>query len=269
MRRFVLARDLAPRGDEAISPMKKRVIVAESRSAAQVPAVAESRSAAQVPAVAESRSAAQVPAQSRPPGPIEGATFVAGAAAASQLPPPGPAEIAFAGRSNSGKSSAINALARRTRLAHASRTPGRTQQINYFMLRSGAYVTDLPGYGYAAVPRALKQSWQRFLWTYVTTRTTLIGLVVIVDARHGLRALDTDLLGAFMPSGRPVLILATKIDKLNVEERRRAVAGIGNAMRDAFRDQARATTLVGFSATSGAGVDEANATLAQWLGTAP
>ncbi|MGE5169494.1 MAG: ribosome biogenesis GTP-binding protein YihA/YsxC [Rudaea sp.] len=182
------------------------------------------------------------------------------------MPAPGPPEIAFAGRSNVGKSSAINALARRTRLAHASRTPGRTQQINFFRLRSGALVADLPGYGYAAVPRALKASWQEFLWAYVTTRSPLIGLVVVADARHGLKSLDLDLLTAFLPSGRPVLVLATKSDKLNSSERRTAVARMGEALRTVFPDHAEATSVVGFSATSREGVVEANQALAQWLG---
>jgi GTP-binding protein len=99
------------------------------------------------------------------PHPLIGATFVIGAASPAQLPAAGPPEVAFAGRSNAGKSSAINALANRTRLAFASRTPGRTQQINIFALRnSPALVADLPGYGYAAVARSIKRSWQAFLW---------------------------------------------------------------------------------------------------------
>jgi GTP-binding protein len=215
--------------------------------------------------VAESRGAAKA-SPPHAPGPLEGATFVMGAAAASQLPPPGAAEIAFAGRSNVGKSSAINALARRARLAYASRTPGRTREINLFRLRGGAVVADLPGYGYAAVPRALKRAWQDFLWTYVTTRTTLIGLVLVVDARHGLKALDMDLLAAFLPSGRPVLILATKCDKLNQAERRRALAAIRDGLRGAFPGYAQGATVIGFSAASRQGIEEADATLAQWMG---
>ncbi|HEX6137994.1 MAG TPA: ribosome biogenesis GTP-binding protein YihA/YsxC [Casimicrobiaceae bacterium] len=200
------------------------------------------------------------------PGPLEGAVFVTGAAAATQLPPPGPPEIAFAGRSNAGKSSAINALARRTRLAYASRTPGRTREINFFRLRGGALVADLPGYGYAAVPRALKEAWQQFLWTYVTTRTTLVGLVLIVDARHGLRPLDRDALAAFLPSGRPVLILATKSDKLDRGDRTLAVAAIRDALVSAFPEHGQAVTVIAFSATARQGIDEADAALARWLG---
>lgn len=215
--------------------------------------------------VADSPRQAKASRAGRPPGPLEGATFQMGAAQADQLPALGPPEIAFAGRSNSGKSSAINALARQTRLAYASRTPGRTQQINFFELRNGAVITDLPGYGYAAVPRALKQGWQDFLWSYVTTRTTLIGLVLVVDARHGLKALDFEILAGFVPSGRPVLILATKADKLNQAERRVAVTGIDAQLREAFSAQANAVRVIGFSATSRQGVDDADVALAEWL----
>ena len=118
--------------------------------------------------------------------PLQQAEFVLSVANDEQLPPPGAPEIAFAGRSNAGKSSAINALANRTRLAFTSKTPGRTQQINFFRLRGGALLADLPGYGYAAVPRELKRHWQRFLARYLATRQSLVGLVLVVDARHGL-----------------------------------------------------------------------------------
>ena len=215
--------------------------------------------------VADSSRSAKADRAGRAPGPLEGATFEFGAAGASQLPPASTREIAFAGRSNAGKSSAINALARQTRLAYASRTPGRTQQINFFTLRNGAVVTDLPGYGYAAVPRALKEGWQDFLWSYVTTRTTLTGLVLVVDARHRLKPLDLELLGGFVPSGRSVLILATKADKLNQAERRAAVTGIETQLLDAFPGQAQDVRVVAFSATSRQGVDEADAILEQWL----
>ncbi len=204
--------------------------------------------------------------EARAPQVLVGATFVIGAAARSQLPPPGPAEIAFAGRSNSGKSSAINALANRTRLAFASRTPGRTQQINLFQLRGGAMVADLPGYGYAAVARELKQGWQDFLWDYVTTRGTLVGLVLVVDARHGLKELDFALLRHFVPSGRPLLVLATKCDKLNQSDQARAVVGIRAQLADEFPAHAAAASVLAFSATRKTGVAAANLVLAQWLG---
>jgi GTP-binding protein len=215
--------------------------------------------------VADSREPPKA-AVTRVAGPLEGATFVLGAAQAEQLPAEGAPEIAFAGRSNAGKSSAINALARQTRLAHASRTPGRTREINFFRLRSGALVADLPGYGYAAVSHAQKRAWQDLLWTYVTSRSTLIGLVLIVDARHGLKPLDIELLDAFLPSARPVLILATKSDKLNVTERRRAVASLRAALVPAFGGRASQVGVIGFSATSREGIEEADRAIQAWVG---
>ena len=154
--------------------------------------------------------------------PVAHAEFVLTVANDEQMPPPGPPEIAVAGRSNSGKSSAINALANRTRLAFTSKTPGRTQQINFFRLRGGALLADLPGYGYAAVPRALKRHWQDFLARYLATRQSLVGLALVVDARHGLSDLDRDLLAGYLPSGRPVLVLATKMDKFAAAGQRAA-----------------------------------------------
>ena len=220
------------------------------------------------PIVSESAAAAKAtPAADagRPPLPLVGATFETGATALSQLPTDGAPEVAFAGRSNSGKSSAINALARQTRLAFASRTPGRTQMINFFRLRGGARIADLPGYGYAAVPRALKKDWQDFLWTYVTTRTSLVGLVLVVDARHGLRTMDEQLLGGFLPSGRPVLILATKVDKLNQAERRAAVASIERRLREVSPGQASAVGVIPFSVPSRLGIEAADAAIAPWI----
>ena len=137
-------------------------------------------------------------------------------------------------------------LAGRTRLAFASRTPGRTQQINLFSLRGGALVADLPGYGYAAVGKELKRAWQDFLWHYITTRPTLVALVLIVDSRHGLKDLDIELLEGFVPSGRPVLILATKADKLNTTAQRAAVVNV--------RKQIAATISAGRRQRDGAAV---------------
>ena len=202
----------------------------------------------------------------RVPRVLVGATFVTSVASRRQLPPPGTAEIAFAGRSNAGKSSAINALANRTRLAYASRTPGRTQQINLFALRSGAMVADLPGYGYAAVAKEVKRVWQDFLWDYVSTRDTLIGLVLVVDSRHGLKPLDFIVLDRFVPSGRPVLVLATKSDKLNRAEQTRSVDAIRAQLRERFGAHLATLRVVAFSATRGTGLIEADDVLAEWVG---
>jgi GTP-binding protein len=200
------------------------------------------------------------------PHPLVGAQFVIGAAQASQLPAAGVPEIAFAGRSNAGKSSAINALAGRTRLAFASRTPGRTQQINLFELRGGtAFVADLPGYGYAAVAKAVKRGWQDFLWQYVTTRASLVALVLVVDARHGLKELDFEVLADFLGSARPVLILATKADKLGTTAQRAAVATIAAQLHEAFPVGTPQVTIQLFSATTRQGVPEAETTIAAWV----
>jgi GTP-binding protein len=199
------------------------------------------------------------------PHPLVGAEFVTGAAEPGQLPAASVPEIAFAGRSNAGKSTAINVLAGRTRLAFASRTPGRTQQINLFSLRSGGLVADLPGYGYAAVGKEVKRAWQDFLWHYITTRPTLVALVLIVDARHGLKDLDLELLKGFVPSGRPVLLLATKADKLNTTAKRETVVAIGRQVAEAFPLGATNVTVQLFSATARIGIEEAEAVIAGWL----
>lgn len=189
-----------------------------------------------------------------------------GAAAWSQLPPPSAAEIAFAGRSNAGKSSAINALARRAKLAFSSRTPGRTQQINFFRLKSGAFAVDLPGYGYAAVSHKTKEEWQAFLWRYVTERATLTALVLLVDARRGITALDAPLIDVFVQSSRPVLILATKSDKLNRQEQTRAIHAIRADLRRQYSELAETISVVLFSAVSKTGVDEADNIILSWIG---
>jgi len=200
------------------------------------------------------------------PRALLGAEFVIAAAALEQLPPPGAPEVAFAGRSNAGKSSAINVLANRTRLAFASRTPGRTQQIVLFALPSGSIVADLPGYGYAAVPKAVKRQWQDVLAAYVATRPTLVGLVLVVDTRHGLKPLDLTLLDGFLPSGREVLVLATKSDKLSRSEAMRAAQAIRRALAERYPAHEANVAVVPFSATARMGLMDADAILARWLG---
>ena len=131
------------------------------------------------------------------------------------LPMDSRVEVAFAGRSNAGKSSAINTLANRTRLAFVSKTPGRTQHINYFSLGDQRYLVDLPGYGFAKVPNAIKDHWRGLLSDYLTLRPQLCGLILIMDARHPLTDLDKIMLNWFLPTGKPVHCLLTKSDKLN------------------------------------------------------
>jgi GTP-binding protein len=197
--------------------------------------------------------------------PLQGASFLRTVATDADLPPPGAPEIAVAGRSNAGKSSAINALANRGRLAFASKTPGRTQHINFFALRAGALLADLPGYGYAAVPRERKQHWQDFLARYLATRQSLVALVLVVDARHGLSDADRVLLAGYLPSGRPLLVLATKADKLATSAQRAASESIRGAIEDAFPAQAANVAVVPFSATRRIGIEAAEAAIAGWL----
>jgi GTP-binding protein len=218
--------------------------------------------------VTESPSAAKTAlpiAAKAAPHPLHHAEFLDSVANERQLPPPGAPEIAFAGRSNAGKSSAINALANRARLAFTSKMPGRTQQINFFQLRGGALLADLPGYGYAAVPRPLKEHWQQFLARYLATRQSLIGLVLVVDARHGLSDPDRTLLEGYVTSGRPVLLLATKMDKFAASAQRDAARAIERDIAAAFPYAVAQVTIVPFSATRRIGIETAEATLAQWL----
>ncbi|MDE2423213.1 MAG: YihA family ribosome biogenesis GTP-binding protein [Betaproteobacteria bacterium] len=130
------------------------------------------------------------------------------------LPPDNIVEVAFAGRSNAGKSSAINCLTQQRKLAFTSKTPGRTQHINYFSLGDDCFLVDLPGYGYAEVPLSVKLHWQKLLSQYLTYRDSLRALVVLMDIRHPLTPLDRQLLEWFEPTGKPLLILLTKADKL-------------------------------------------------------
>ena len=129
--------------------------------------------------------------------------------------PDTPAEIAFVGRSNAGKSSAINTLTNHVRLAYVSKTPGRTQHINFFELENGNFMVDLPGYGYAQVPEAIRAHWVKLLGDYLQQRRQLIGLILIMDSRHPLKALDIQMLDFFHITGRPVHILLSKADKLS------------------------------------------------------
>ena len=148
-------------------------------------------------------------------GLFDRAMYVASAHDLEQLPPDVGAEVAFVGRSNAGKSSAINTLANHRRLAFVSKTPGRTQLINFFALGEDRTLVDLPGYGYAEVPARVKAHWQNVMAAYVSTRHSLRGLVLIMDARHPLKALDVKLLDWYLPTGKPVHCLLTKADKLS------------------------------------------------------
>jgi GTP-binding protein len=190
------------------------------------------------------------------------ATYIASAHRLQDLPPPREPEIAFAGRSNAGKSSAINALADHTRLAFVSKTPGRTQTINLFRLASGGILADLPGYGYAKVPEAMRRHWEETLSGYLRTRASLCGLALIMDARHPLTERDEMMLAWFRPTGRPIHVLLTKADKLSRTEARAALQGV----RQRLEPLGTGYTAQLFSSLQRSGVEEAEAVFARWLG---
>jgi len=183
------------------------------------------------------------------------AAFVASAGRSAEFPPEGPPEIAFLGRSNVGKSSAINALTGRRRLAFASKTPGRTQTVNFYDLDEAGRLVDLPGYGYARVPQSERAKWERLVSSYLLERNTLAGLVVVMDARHPVTPQDERLLDWLAPRPMRCLALLTKADKLSRAERAPALAHARRAVADVLL----------FSSASREGVDEARERLAQWL----
>lgn len=192
------------------------------------------------------------------------AQFEVGAAAVGQLPPDRGREVAFAGRSNAGKSSAINAITSRRKLAFVSKTPGRTQQINYYALGEARYLVDLPGYGYARVSGQTQRHWDQLLSQYLRGRAALRGLVVIMDVRHPLTPLDQQLLGWFAPTEKPVLILLTKADKLTRQHAARQLALVQERLADVPTCQVQL-----FSSVSGLGVEAARAFVQALLERSP
>lgn len=177
------------------------------------------------------------------------------------MPPDQGAEVAFAGRSNAGKSTAINALANRRKLAFVSKTPGRTQAINFFDMGNQCALVDLPGYGYAKVPRPEQERWDELISTYISTRNSLILLIIIVDIRRGLTTLDRQLLTWLAPTHKPVHVLLTKADKLT---RQQADAALHQTEAELARHPGEATVQI-FSGTAKTGVRQAQAAIARWL----
>ncbi|MBE1300369.1 MAG: YihA family ribosome biogenesis GTP-binding protein [Alteromonadaceae bacterium] len=171
-------------------------------------------------------------------------------------------EVAFAGRSNAGKSSALNALTRQKSLARTSKTPGRTQLINVFEVNEQARLVDLPGYGYAKVPQDVKEKWQKALGEYLQKRESLKGLVVLMDIRHPFKDLDQQLIHWAVASDIPVLALLTKADKLKSGKRKSQVLMAQEAALAFCGD----VTVKAFSSVNGIGLDILENTLNQWFG---
>jgi GTP-binding protein len=169
-------------------------------------------------------------------------------------------EIAFAGRSNAGKSSALNALAGR-RLAFVSKTPGRTQLINFYSVGEHSFLTDLPGYGYARVPAAARADWEHVLGGYLQTRSALRGMALVMDVRHPLTELDRRMLAWFVPTRKPVHVLLTKADKLS---RSAALQTLARVQRE-LAELGTGLTVQLFSSLKKSGLEEADRRFAAWL----
>lgn len=177
------------------------------------------------------------------------------------LPPASGIEVAFAGRSNAGKSSALNTLANHNRLAYVSKQPGRTQLINFFTLGNDRHLVDLPGYGYAKVPESMRNHWQSVLSRYLGERTSLGGLVLVMDSRHPLTPLDRQMLDWFSPSGKPVHVLLTKSDKLSRSEAMLTL----NKVRKELNETWGNCSIQLFSSLKKQGVEEAEKVIGAWL----
>jgi GTP-binding protein len=160
-------------------------------------------------------------------GPVD---FVKGVTTMAALPPADRPEVCFAGRSNVGKSSLINALTNRKNLARSSNTPGRTQEINYFTMGESRFLVDLPGYGYAEAPVAVVAKWQALLKQYLSGRVTLRRAFVLIDARHGVKAVDEEILTLLDRSAVTFQAVLTKVDKINLTEREAVIDQVKGAL---------------------------------------
>ena len=186
------------------------------------------------------------------------ASFIKSAANWRQYPADEGAEVAFAGRSNAGKSSTINAVLNRRGLARSSKTPGRTQMLQFFSVGDARRVVDLPGYGYAAAPLRVRQNWEGMMDDYFRRRRSLRGVFVVVDARRGLGELDGRMLDVCAAAGAPVRVLMNKCDRL----KRGALAEV---LRSTERDLGPGVDAQAFSALRAVGIEQARNALAAWL----
>ncbi|WP_341936743.1 ribosome biogenesis GTP-binding protein YihA/YsxC [Marinimicrobium sp. C2-29] len=198
---------------------------------------------------------------------FRGASFDQSAPSIRECPPESGTEVAFAGRSNAGKSSAINALTHNSKLARTSKTPGRTQLINFFRLSEHQRLVDLPGYGYAKVGREMKEQWQRNLSEYLQQRECLQGMVLMMDIRHPLQEFDTTMINWAVEVEMPVHILLTKADKLKRGPATNTLMAVRKQMQEAGVDDL--VTAQCFSSLKRTGVDELKAKLTEWLTLEP
>ncbi len=197
------------------------------------------------------------------------ARFLTSAPSIAECPGESGAEIAFAGRSNAGKSSAINALTRNKKLARTSKTPGRTQLINFFALGDDEdlRLVDLPGYGYAKVPQEIKRKWQKHLSEYLYQRESLKGLILLMDIRHPMQEFDTMMINWAVDAEMPVHALLTKSDKLKRGAAKSTLLQFEKHIREANIHDLVTSQL--FSALKGEGIEDLSAVLTQWLSSTP
>lgn len=193
------------------------------------------------------------------------AQFLISAPTLTDCPPETGAEVAFAGRSNAGKSSAINRLTDNSKLARTSKTPGRTQLINFFSLdkENQKRLVDLPGYGYAKVPLATKKQWQQHLSDYLYGRKTLHGLVLVMDIRHPLQEFDTTMINWAVDANMPTHLLLTKADKLRSGAAKSTLLAVRRHMKEAEVEDLVSVQM--FSALKGAGLAELESVVKNWL----
>lgn len=194
------------------------------------------------------------------PAVLQNPEFLLGAADTHQFPKDEKIEIAFAGRSNVGKSSAINAIANRRKLARTSKTPGRTQQINFFSLGENARLVDLPGYGFAQVPLAIKDKWNKTIHQYLSSRENLIVLVLLMDIRHPMTDLDQQMIKWASESNLATQVLLTKADKL---KKGKAAASVLDVERQ-LNSYPGNFAVEPFSSLNYLGVDKMRAQLGEW-----
>lgn len=191
--------------------------------------------------------------------------FLISAQTLKQCPEDSGYEVAFAGRSNAGKSSAINTLTRNKGLARTSKTPGRTQLINHFKIEPEKRLVDLPGYGYAKVPKAIKAKWDRNLAEYLQNRNSLSGLVLLMDIRHPLQDYDRQMLNWAAQAGLPVHILLTKADKLKRGPAMNSLLGVEKLLREMDPGFTLLSAQI-FSSLKKTGLPELEQKLISWLG---
>ena len=196
---------------------------------------------------------------------FQNATFYISAHHLRDLPPPVGVEVAFAGRSNAGKSSALNTLANHNRLAYVSKQPGRTQLINFFSLGKDQFLVDLPGYGYAKVPAEMRAHWQMTLSNYFSHRNTLFGWVLVMDCRHPLTPLDRQMLDWFSPSNKPIHVLLTKSDKLSRNAASQTLQTVKKELQSTWGN----CTIQLFSSLKKQGVEEAETIINGWFNNTP